>query len=164
MVVQEHQSFRGTLLMYAMILLELPTFALICTLYFTGKLGEEGWIALLVVGSLIPLTFLLLMNLTLETRMDKYSFSYKCGPFQRSWTKLKGEEIHSIAVNKKDGFLDYGGVGIRFSGKTKAYVFFADYVIELETSKRKLVFSTNKPKEFQAMIDQWQFRNPSYHG
>jgi hypothetical protein len=155
MVVNEQQSFRGTILMYGMILIELPTLALISTLYLTGKLGDDGWIALLIVGTLIPLTFLLMMNITLETRMDDFSFSYKSGPFQRGWKKLRKEEISTISIHKKVGFLDYGGVGVRFSGRTKAYIFFADHVIELESGKRKLVFSTNKPKEFQEMVESW---------
>ena len=156
MVVNEQQSFRGTILMYGMILLELPTLVLIIVLYLTGKLGEDGWIALLTVGTLMPLTFLLLMNISLETRMDHSSFSFRSGPFQRNWKKLGREEISSISVHKKDGFLEYGGVGVRFSGKTKAYIFFADHVIELETGKRKLVFSTNKPREFGEMIEAWK--------
>ncbi len=160
MVVNEQQNFRGTILMYGILLMEIPTLVLITVLYFTGKLGDEGWVALLIVGTLIPLVFVLVMNITLETRMDNYSFSYKSGPFHRNWKKITKEEISSISINKKDGLLDYGGVGIRFSGKTKAYIFFADYVIELETGKNKLVFSTNKPKEFQEMIEKWNTENP----
>ena len=99
MVVNEQQSFRGTLLMYGVILLELPSLVLISTLYLTGKLGEEGWIALLVVGTLIPLTFLFLMSIDLELRMDEFSFSYKSGPFQRNWRKVKKEEIQSITIH-----------------------------------------------------------------
>jgi len=155
MVVNEQQSFRGTFLMYGIILLELPTLVLISTLYFTGKLGDDGWIALLTVGTLMPLAFFLLMNVSLQTRMDDSSFKYKSGPFQRSWKTLKKEDINSISIHKKDGFLDYGGIGMRISGKTRAYIFFADHVIEIETEKRKLVFSTTKPKEFQEMVTLW---------
>ena len=155
MVVNEKQSFRGTILMYGIILLELPTLVLISILYFTGKLGDDGWIALLIVGTLIPLVFFLVMNVTLETRMDDSSFRYKSGPFQRSWKNLKKEEIKTISVHKKDGFSDYGGVGLRISGKSKAYIFLADHVIEIETAKNKLVFSTTKPKDFQEMIKYW---------
>lgn len=155
MVVNEQQSFRGTFLMYGIILLELPTLVLISTLYFTGKLGDDGWIALLTVGTLIPLVFFLLMNITLETRIDDSSFKYKSGPFQRSWKTLKKDEITSIAIHKKDGFLDYGGIGMRISGKTRAYIFFADHVIEIETKDKKLVFSTTKPREFEEMIETW---------
>lgn len=156
MVAQEQQSFRGTILMYGIILLELPTLTLISVLYFTGKLGDDGWVAMLVVGTLIPLTFLLLMSITLETRLDTHAFSYRNLPFQRSWKKLPLEEINSISVHKKDGILDYGGVGLRFSRKTKAYIFFADHVIEVEQGSKKLVFSTEKPKDFDAVITTWQ--------
>lgn len=155
MVINEQQSFRGTFLMYGVILLELPTLVLISTLYFTGKLGEEGWIALLIVGTLMPLAFFLLMNSTLETRMDDSSFRYKSGPFQRSWKILKKEDIKTVTVHKKDGFLDYGGIGVRFSGKKNACVFLADHVIEIETGAIKIVLSTQKPREFEAMIESW---------
>jgi hypothetical protein len=156
MVVQERQNFRGTFLMYGIILLELPTLTLISALYFTGKLGAEGWIPMLVVGTLIPLTFLLLMSISLETRLDTHAFSYRNLPFQRSWKKLPLEQISSISIQKKDGVLDYGGVGLRFSRKTKAYIFFADHVIEVEQGDKKLVFSTAKPKDFDAVINTWQ--------
>ena len=160
MVAQEQQSFRGTFVMYGIILLELPTLTLISVLYFTGKLGEDGWIPMLVVGTLIPLTFLLLMSITLETRLDTHAFSYRNLPFQRSWKQLPLEQINSISVHKKDGILDYGGIGMRFSRKTKAYIFFADYVIEVEQGGKKLVFSTAKPKEFVAVISNWQTNKP----
>ena len=160
MVVQEQQSYRGSFLMYGMILLELPTLTLISVLYFLGKLGPDGWIAMLVVGTLIPLTFLLLMSITLDTRLDINSFSYRSLPFQRNWKKIPLEQISSISVHKKDGILDYGGVGLRFYGKTKAYIFFADHVIEVESGGKKLVFSTAKPKEFDAVISNWQTTKP----
>ena len=155
MVVNEKQSFRGTILMYGIILLELPTLFLISILYFTGKLGDDGWIALLTVGTLIPLAFFLLMNITLETRMDDSSFKYISSPFRQTWKTLKKEEVTSISVHKKDGFLDYRGIGIRISGKTRAYIFFSDHVIEVETKNIKLVFSSTKPKEFKEMIETW---------
>lgn len=155
MVVNEKQSFRGTILMYGIILLELPTLVLISILYFTGKLGDDGWIALLTVGTLIPLAFFLLMNITLETRMDDSSFKYISGPFRQTWKTIKKDEIASVSIHKKDGFLDYGGIGMRISGKTRAYIFFADHVIEIETKDRKLVFSTTKPREFEEMIETW---------
>lgn len=104
MVAQEQQSFRGTILMYGIILLELPTLTLISVLYFTGKLGDDGWVAMLVVGTLIPLSFLLLMSITLETRLDTHAFSYRNLPFRRSWKKLPLEQISSISIHKKDGF------------------------------------------------------------
>lgn len=159
MVVNEQQSFRGTILMYGVIMLELPTLLLISLLFFTGKLGDEGWIAFATVGTLVPLTFILLMSLVLETRMDPYSFSFRSLPFQTTWKKIRKEDISSISIQKKDGFLDYGGIGLRFYRKTKAYVFFADHVIELESGTKKLVFSTKKPKEFEAIMELWRTEN-----
>ncbi|RIW13929.1 hypothetical protein D0X99_13980 [Algoriphagus lacus] len=156
MVVIEQQSFRGTVLMYGIIMLELPTLLLISLLYFNGKLGDGGWIAFATVGTLIPLTFILMMSLVLETRIDPYSFSYRNFPFQTNWKKIRKEDISSISIQKKDGFPDYGGIGLRFYGKTKAYIYFADHVIEIESGAKKLVLTTKKPKEFEAVIDLWR--------
>jgi hypothetical protein len=63
-------------------------------------------------------------------------------------------------VHKKDGLLDYGGVGMRFSRKKRAYIFLADHVIEMKLGEKKLVFSTGKPKEFEAQIAVWNEENP----
>lgn len=61
----------------------------------------------------------------------------------------------SIKVKKMDGLLEYGGVGVRFSKNTRAYIFFSDYVVEVQLPKRKLVFSTHKPREIEEMIEVW---------
>ena len=114
MVAQEQQSYRGSFLMYGIILLELPTLTLISVLYFTGKLGDDGWVAMLVVGTLIPLTFLLLMSITLETRLDTHAFSYRNLPFQRSWKKLA-----PFPYSKKMGFLIMEGLACDFMEKPK---------------------------------------------
>ncbi|SMD43263.1 hypothetical protein SAMN00777080_1848 [Aquiflexum balticum DSM 16537] len=156
MVVNEVQSFRGSVLMFGILLLELPTLILVGVLWQTGKLGDDGpFVMGLVVGMMI-LIFWLLMAIRLELRLTTDGLSYRNPPFLNRWTKINKEEMETIQVKKMSGILEYGGVGVRFSKKTRAYIFFADYVVEVQLPKRKLVFSTHKPREMEEMILLWK--------
>lgn len=156
MIVNEVQDFRGTFLMYAMILLEMPTLILLAVLWQTGKLGDDGPIIMGVVFGIMFLVFTLIMSIRLELRSAPDGLSYRNPPFRNRWTKITPKEVNSIEVKKMDGILEYGGVGFRFSRKTKAYIFFADHVIEVQMAKKKLVFSTKKPKEIEEVISSWK--------
>ena len=156
MVVNEVQGFRGTILIYGIILLELPTLILLGILWQTGKLGEDGPFIMGFVFSLMVIVFTLLMNIRLELRLTTDGLSYRNPPFLNRWTKISPKEMKSIKVKKMDGLLEYGGVGVRFSRKTKAYIFFADHVVEVQLAKKKLVFSTHKPREVDEMISYWK--------
>lgn len=156
MVVNEIQGFRGSILMYGMLLLELPTLILMFVLWQTGKLGDDGPYVFGFVVCIMLLTFWLLMSIRLELRLTTEGISYRNPPFLNRWVKISPEEMESIEVKKMDGLLEYGGVGVRFSRKTRAYIFFADHVVEIQLPKRKLVFSTHKPGEIREMISFWK--------
>lgn len=159
MVVNETQHFRGSFLMYGMIMLEMPTLILIFVLWQTGNLGDDGPKTMAIVAGIMMLTFTLLMSIRLDLRMDEKSFTYRFPPFGNKWKKIKKEEIQSINTKKMDGMFEYGGIGWRFSRKQTAYVFPADHVIEVQLEKRKLVFSTKKEKEVAEMIAHWKEEN-----
>ncbi|MDP2043446.1 MAG: hypothetical protein Q8S14_08145 [Algoriphagus sp.] len=159
MVVTESQSFRGSWIIWVVLMLELPTLALISVFYFTGKLGENGLIHLLVVAGIMGTIIALLLNIRLEIRMDHATLSFKNPPFMNKWRILKKEDIRYIQVKKSDGMMEYGGLGVRFLGKTRAYIFFSDHVIIAETEKRKYVFSTHKSDHFQKIIASWELEN-----
>jgi len=161
MVINESQSFRGSFLMYGMIMLETPTLLLIIVLWQTGNLGQDGPMTVGIVAGLMLLTFILLMSIKLDLRMDEKSLAFRFPPFGNKWKKIKKEDIQSINVKKLDGIFEYGGIGWRLSRKQTAYVFPADHVIEVQLERRKLVFSTKKPKELEEMIDNWKEEN--YH-
>ncbi len=156
MVVTEKQGFKGTFLMYVVLLIELPTLVLLITLYFMGKFGEDGWVHLLVIIGIMGIAMGLIMSLRLETRMDAFGFSFRNLPFMTGWRKIKKEDIDSISIHKMDGMLEYGGVGIRIFPKTKAYIYFADHVIKIKQGNRQLVFSTKKHMEFESLILEWK--------
>ncbi|WP_373523766.1 hypothetical protein [Aquiflexum sp.] len=148
--------------MYGIILLELPTLVLLFVLWQTGKLGDDGPIVIGFVAGIMVLMFWLLMNIRLELRLTTDGLSYRNPPFLNRWIKISPEEMESIEVKKMNGLLEYGGVGVRFSRKTRAYIFFADHVIEVKMAKKKLVFSTHKPIEIQKIIDSWM-QKPTFN-
>ncbi len=156
MVVNEQQSLRGSFVMWAIILIELPTLALLLTFYFTGQLGEDGWIPVLIVGGLMLGVFLLIFNMRLELRVDRYGIAFRNPPVYNRWTKFKKEEIDRYKLKKSDGLLEFGGIGIRFSKKTKAFIYFSDHILILEIANKKYVFSTHKQNEIQEILDSWK--------
>ncbi|MCH6201071.1 hypothetical protein MMU07_15905 [Aquiflexum sp. LQ15W] len=155
MVVNETQSFRGSIIMFGMIMLEIPTLVLLIVLWQKGKLGEDGLPAVLFVGAIIVVTFLFLMSIKLELRMDDKSISFRNPPLKNKWQKIPFNEIDSIQVKKMDGLLEYGGIGVRYSRSVKAYIFFSDHVVEVKLPKKKLVFSTRKHHEIKEMVAVW---------
>jgi hypothetical protein len=159
MVVNETHTFRGTWLMYALLMLELPTLILMVVLWQTDHLGDEGPIAVAVVAGVMTATFMLIIIIKLELRVDDRGLAYLFSPFNFKWKKITADQIKSIKVKKTDGLLEYGGIGYRVSRKQRAYIFMADHVIELETPERKYVFSTKRPTEVEEIIQSWEKGN-----
>lgn len=156
MVVNERQDLRGSIIMWVIILIELPTLALLLTLYFTGQLGEDGWVPLLIVGGLMTGTFLLIFNMRLELRIDQNGLSFRNPPIYNRWTMFNKDEIDDYEIKKSDGLLEYGGVGVRFTLKTKAFIYFSDHILILKKGNRKYVFSTHKQREIQEVLNSWE--------
>ena len=156
MVVNESLNLRGTFVMWAILLLEIPTLVLLTVLYFTGQLGEDGLLAVLIVGGIMIGAFTLLMNLKLKLKIDRFGLAFQNPPFLNRWKKISIPDIQSIEVKKSDGMLEYGGVGVRFTRKTTAYLFYTDHILIVQTAKKKYVFSTRKPKELETIIESWK--------
>lgn len=155
MVVNVIHSFKGSWLMYAILLIELPTIIIFLFLWEKGHLGDEGiWVILLVVGLIIG-TLALIINVKLILRVDRYGVSFKNPPFLNRWKKFSPDQIKAIKVKETDGITEYGGLGLRFGRKERAYIFMADHVLELETGQKKYVFSTEKPQEIQEILESW---------
>lgn len=156
MVVNESLNLRGTFVMWAILLLEIPTLVLLTVLYFTGQLGEDGLLAVLIVGGIMTGAFTLVMNLKLKLKVDRFGLAFQNPPFLNRWKKISIPEIQSIEVKRSDGMLEYGGVGVRFTRKTTAYLFYTDHILIVQTAKKKYVFSTRKPKELETIIESWK--------
>ncbi|GAB2627750.1 hypothetical protein [Belliella aquatica] len=156
MVLNERQDFRGSIVMWAIILIELPTLILLTVLYFIGNLGEDGWKMLLIIGAIMLSAFLLIINIRLELRVDEYGIAFRNPPIFNNWTKFKKEDLQNVYIKKSDGLLEYGGIGVRFSRKIKAYIYFSDHIFIVETKNKKYVFSTHKHMEIEKIIASWK--------
>jgi hypothetical protein len=155
MIFKENQHFRGTWVMYLLIMLELPTLVLITVLLLTGNFGEDGHIPFLIVVGIILGTFGLLMSLELETRIDRFGLSYRCYPII-GWRKYPWKKISGIEVLNKGVIWKFGGIGIRYNFKKWAYVFSNEAAIQVEANGKKFVLSTRKPDQARKIIDEWK--------
>jgi len=157
MVAKDKVSFRGTILVYVVPILELPILALLTVLWLTGQLGDDGhYVVLLVLVSVIFTTWLV-FNLHLELRLDHYHLSYRFPPFINRTRKYKREDIVYIEVKKDGGFIDEQKDKWRaLWTKDKTFRFLTDHVLIVHTKDRKLVFSINNPDNFLPIIDEWK--------
>jgi hypothetical protein len=117
----EEQTYRGTWVIYLLLLIELPTLVLILVLLFNSEDKSEIGFTLAFVISTLGLVFLLIVNLKMETRIDTYGVSFRYFPFIRSWRKFPKGTIQSISVINYSPITDYGGWGFKGNKTTKAY-------------------------------------------
>jgi hypothetical protein len=155
-VFNEEQTYRGTWVIYLLILIELPTLILLLVLLFNSKdKSEMGLVLTLVLGTL-GFVFLLILNLKLETRIDQSGVSFRYFPFIQSWLKFPKETIQSISVINYSPITDYGGWGFKENKTTKAYSILGDRGLLLDVGgKKKIMIGTLKAKELEAYLINW---------
>jgi hypothetical protein len=155
-VFNESQTFRGTWIMYLILLLELPTF-LVLVVVLSMQEGEKTdvFIGILIVLLVMGGTFLLIMNLKLETRIDDQTISYRFFPFF-GWRKITKSKLVSADVITYQGLTDYGGWGIKGNKTTKAYSIRGDRGLLLDIGeKKKIMIGTQKSDELEPFIASW---------
>jgi hypothetical protein len=86
-------------------------------------------------------------------RIDTDAVNYRFLPIQLKYRKIKRSDIEKMDVITYDPMEDYGGWGIRFSGKGKAYTAKGNHglYIQLFTGKNILI-GTSKPQEMQRFL------------
>lgn len=159
-VFNEVQSYRGTWVIYIILLLELPTLVLLLVFFFQAADKSEMGTALIVVISTLFLILLLILNIKLETRLDDSGVSYRYVPFVRKWRKLEKETIKDIKVVSYSPITDFGGWGIKGNKTTKAYSILGDEGLLVDTGgKKKIMIGTSKVKELKEFIENWREEN-----
>uniref|UniRef100_UPI0025D8C38D hypothetical protein n=1 Tax=Algoriphagus sp. TaxID=1872435 RepID=UPI0025D8C38D len=119
-VFKEEQTYRGTWIMYLILLFELPTIILLIVLYFNAEDKTEMGMGLAFVFITLILILLFISNLKLETRLDDFGVSFRYFPFIRNWRKIDKTNILSIGVINYSPLTDYGGWGLKGNKTTKA--------------------------------------------
>jgi hypothetical protein len=153
----EEQTYRGTWVIYLLLLIELPTLVLILVLLFNSEDKSEIGFTLAFVISTLGLVFLLIVNLKMETRIDTYGVSFRYFPFIRSWRKFPKGTIQSISIINYSPITDYGGWGFKGNKITKAYSILGEQGLILNIGeKKKIMMGTLKAKELEAYLINWK--------
>ncbi len=156
-VFNEEQTYRGTWIIYLILLFELPTIVLLLVFYFRAEDKSEMGTALIVVVSTLLLIFLLILNLKLETRIDDKGVSFRYFPFIRNWRLIEKDRILSIQVINYSPITDYGGWGLKGNKTAKAYSILGDEGILISTGERKkIMIGTSKAKELRVFLENWK--------
>ena len=123
-------------------------FVAISSLLPTLLIGEirENQLALLIIGIVLLLTGLLLWAMKQIVRIDTNGVSYKQSPFHRKFQYIPWGDIKDWKVTKMNAFSDFGGWGIRMTGKKKGYIIEGEHGLELTTSAKKLIVLSIKDK------------------
>jgi len=99
----------------------------------------------IIFGIVLPL-FMYKTNLTIEVRSDGLYFRYF--PFHLSFHRIASEEIMRYEACTYRPIKDYGGWGIRFGRKGKAYNVSGNRGVKFEFSNGKyLLIGSQKPEE-----------------
>ncbi|MFC2005915.1 DUF6141 family protein [Chloroflexota bacterium] len=92
------------------------------------------------------------MNLTTEVRSD--GIYYRFFPFHLSFHKIKLEDLAKYEVRTYSPIRDYGGWGIRWGTKGKAYNVSGNRGVHLSFSDgEQLLIGSQKPEEFAEALD-----------
>ena len=98
-----------------------------------------------IFGIGLPL-FMYMTNLTTEIRSDSLYFRFF--PFHLSFRRIAAQEIREFESCTYSPIKDYGGWGIRFGRKGKAYNVSGNRGVQLELANGKRLFiGSQKPEE-----------------
>lgn len=155
-IFKEEQTYKGTWVMYLILMLEIPTLVLVSTLVLTNENDQkEGVFGLIFVGLIMVLVMTFVFNLKLETRIDESGIQYRYFPLIK-WKKISKEQIRSAKVITFSPLTDHGGWGIKGNNTTKAYTVIGDRGLLLDINeKKKIVIGTQKSHELSEFIENW---------
>ncbi len=155
-IFKEEQTYRGTWVIYLILMLEIPTLVLVATLVLTSETDQkEGIIGLIFVLFIMTTAMVFIFNLKLTTRIDSNGIHFRYFPFIK-WRSIPKAQIRSAEVISFSPLTDHGGWGIKGNSSTKAYTVIGDKGLKLDINeKKKIVIGTQKPKELSEFIENW---------
>jgi len=155
-IFKEEQTYRGTWVMYLILMLEIPTLILVSVLVLNSSEGQkEDFFGLFFVLLVMILAMSLVLNLKLSTRIDETGIHYRYFPFFK-WRKISRDQIRSAEVISFSPISDHGGWGIKGNSTTKAYTVIGEKGLQLDIyEKKKILIGTQKPKELSEFIENW---------
>jgi hypothetical protein len=160
-IFQESQSYRGTWIMYLMLMIELPIIVLVLVIMQSNNSDPKNTaISLAFLVGVFGLVFILLMAIRLESRIDERGIHYRFTPFINTWKTISKTQIRDLKVINYSPLTDYGGWGIKGNKSTKAYSIIGDMGLLIDTGeKKKIMIGTQKDSELKAFLKYLQEEN-----
>lgn len=160
-VFKETQTYRGTWIMYLMMMTEIPTLILVTVILLNSSEDiSEAIIHLAIIFSIMAVAFTLLMTIKLDVRLDHKGIHYKYSPFINKWRLIAKSDIISIEVIKYAPISDYRGWGLKGNKTTKAYSVIGDMGILLDVGEeKKIMIGTQRGSELSVFVENWKEGN-----
>ncbi|MUP46365.1 hypothetical protein E0K83_11480 [Gramella sp. BOM4] len=117
------------------------------------------FLGIILVSSLVVLFW----KLRLKTRIDATGISTRFVPLSFFKKHFHWKEIDSCYVRKYLPIQEYGGWGVRGTGKSRAYNVSGNMGIQVVTrDKRKFLIGTDKPEEAERILKRYR-KNIKYY-
>lgn len=117
--------------------------------------GEEMpdwalWLLWLAVGVLLPAVFASMRLITVVRHDGVY---VRFVPFHWRWVKIPAEQIRSVQARQYNPLLEYGGWGIRYGARGKAYNVSGNWGVELQfPNGRTLLIGSQRAEELEKAV------------
>lgn len=118
--------------------------------------GLPGLLLFQIVALFLWSLSLFLYSLRLDTKVDSSGLYVKFRPLHRGWRVFQFEGIQSCETVRYRPLFDYGGWGIRYSRKGKAYTVSGDSGIELVLKrdiKRTVIVGSQRSQELSQAVN-----------
>ncbi|MFN3999622.1 hypothetical protein [Algoriphagus sp.] len=155
-IFKEEQTYKGTWVMYFILMLEIPTLVLVTFLVLNDDSGrKEGIYGLISFFLIMIIVSTFLFKLKLKTRIDETGIHYAYFPLIK-WRTISKKQIKSAELIMFNPLADHGGWGIKGNKTTKAYTVIGDAGLSIDLGeKKKIVIGTQKPKELGEFLENW---------
>lgn len=108
------------------------------------------WLLWLGTGVLLPLLFASMRLITVVRHDGLY---VRFVPFHWKWIKIPLQEVRSVKARQYNPLAEYGGWGIRYGRRGKAYNVSGNWGVELEfTNGRTLLIGSQRAEELEKAI------------
>lgn len=109
--------------------------------------AQPWWTFILAVAAMV-LSMALLGSLKLYTRIDIDGIHYRMKPFHWKERTIYWDEIDQVYVRKYSPILEYGGWGMRYRWKSRAFNVKGNYGIQVvKKNGTKILLGTQQPDE-----------------
>ncbi|WKN45543.1 hypothetical protein [Tunicatimonas pelagia] len=142
--------------------------ALLGTLIFLGvfqvlqsQVSDTPWLpvpALLFIGGIWGGLVLLAYKAHLFVQINKQGIKFQLFPFQWATRNIAWADIDEMYIRDYDGLAEYGGWGMRYGPRGKAYTISGRFGMQLQLiDDQQILIGTQRPAELEELIVQLRY-------